>query len=147
MDKELKVLDRGSTHKWLGCMLPHFKCGTSPSDCVKSVLCTQTIFGQKNVTMRDCFKYFDTMVTPAACSGAAHRNMYKQDLYKMDVVFRRLLCSIVGPPGNVDWTLLWHEILCHWNERTKFFAARHGLITWSPVCLGQYWRFAIGGHI
>ena len=56
----------------------------------------------KNVTMRDRFRYSDAMVTPVACFGAAHRKMYKQDLYKMDVVFRRLLRSIVRPPGDVD---------------------------------------------
>ena len=82
------------------------------------------------------------MVTPVACFGAAHRKVYKQDLCKMDIVFRRLLRSIVGPPGDVDWTLPWHKILHHWNERVKFLTARHGLKTWSVVCLGQYWNFA-----
>ena len=51
------------------------------------------------------------MVTPVACFGAAHRKVYKQDLCRMDIVIRRLLRSIVGPPGEVDWTLPWHEIL------------------------------------
>ena len=40
------------------------------------------------------------------------------------------------------WTLPWHEILHHWNERVKFFTSRHGLKSWSAVCLGQYWKFA-----
>ena len=88
------------------------------------------------------FKYFDAMVTPVACFGAAHRKVYKQDLCRMDIVFRRLLRSIVGPPGDVDWTLPWHEILHHWNERAKFLTARHGLKTWSVVCLERYWKFA-----
>ncbi len=30
------------------------------------------------------------------------KKVYKQDLCKMDIVFRRLLRSIVGPPGDVD---------------------------------------------
>ena len=63
--------------------------------------------------MRDRFKYFNAMVTPVACFGAAHRKVYKQDLCKMDIVFRGLLRSIVGRPGGVDWTLPWHEILHH----------------------------------
>ena len=98
--------------------------------------------------MRDRVKYFDAMVTPVACFGAAHRRVYKQDLCRMDIVFRRLLRfffllrSIVGPPGDVDWTLPWHEILHHWNERVKFLTVRHGLQTRSVVCLGQYWKFA-----
>ena len=99
-------------------------------------------FVNRNVTMRDRFKCFDAMVPPVACFGAARRKVYKQDLCKMDIVFRRLLRSIVGPPGDVDWTLPWHEILHHWNERVKSFTARHGLKTWSVVCLGQYWKFA-----
>ena len=45
-------------------------------------------------------------------------------------------------PFHVDWTLPWHEILHHWNEQVNFFTARHGLKTWSAVCLGQYWKFA-----
>ena len=69
--------------------------------------------------------------------GAAH----KQDLCKMDIVFRRLLRSWVGPPGAVDWTLPWHGIFPHWNQRIKFFTRRHGSKTWSPVCLGQYRTF------
>ena len=105
----------------------HLGFGTSPPCCVESVFCKQTIFGKQNA-----------MVTPAACFGAAHRKVYKQDLCKMDIVFRRLLRSIVGPPGDVDWTLPWHEILHHWNERVNFLKARHGLKTWSAVCLGQY---------
>ena len=42
----------------------------------------------------------------------------------------------------MDWTLPWHEILHHWNERVKFFTNRHGLKSWSAVCLGQFWKFA-----
>ena len=76
------------------------------------------------------------MVTPVACFGAAHRRVCKQDLCNMDIVLRRLLRFIVGPPGDVDRTLRWHDILPHWNERGKFFTARHGLKTWSAVCLG-----------
>lgn len=60
------------------------------------------------------------------CYNAAHKTASKQDLYKMDIVFRRLLHSIVGPPGEMDWTLPWHEIFHHWNEQAKVFTARHG---------------------
>ena len=42
----------------------------------------------------------------------------------------------------VDWTLPWHEILHHWNERAKILTARHGLKIWSVVCLKQFWIFA-----
>ena len=38
-------------------------------------------------------------------------------------------------------TWMSHETLHHWKERVNFFTARHGLKTWSAVCLGQYWKF------
>lgn len=48
----------------------------------------------------DRFRYFNAVVTPVACFGAAHRKACKQDLCK---VFRRLLRSIVRPPADVDY--------------------------------------------
>ena len=77
-------------------------------------------------------KYFDAMVTPVACFGAAHRKVY--DGYGVSPVTIR---SIFGPPGDVDWTLPWHEIPHHWNDRAKLLTARHGLKRWSVVCFGQ----------
>ncbi len=74
---------------------------------------------------------------PAMDQGCGEGKVYKQDQCKIDIVFHRLLRSIVGPPGDVDWNLLSHEIRHHWNERINF-PARHGLKTWSAVCLGQY---------
>ena len=67
--------------------------------------------------MQGRFRYCNAMATPVACFGAAQR--------KVCIVFRRLLRSIVGPPGDVDSTLPWHEILHHWNKRVNFFTARH----------------------
>ena len=54
----------------------------------------------------------------------------------MDIVFRRLLRSIVGPPGDVDWTLPWQEIFPHWNERVNFLTARDGFFFFflAPFC-------------
>ena len=144
----IEVLDRGSTHQWLGCMLCTASTGNHAPDLAhhlqvasKAFFAHRPFLVNRNVTMRDR-KYFDAMVTPSACFGAAHRKVYKQDLWRMDIVFRRSLRSIVRPPGDVDWTLPWHEILHHWNERVKSLTDRHGLKTWSVVCLGQYWKFA-----
>ena len=152
--RAIEVLDRGSTHKWLGCMLCTAHTGSHSSNfffiisMLRRKLSMQTghtwyfFLVNRNVAMRGRFRYFNAMVTPVACFGAAHRKVYKQDLCKMDIVFRRLLRSIVGPPGDVDWTLPWHEILHHWNERIKFLTARHGSKIWFFVCLEQYWKFA-----
>ena len=145
----IEVIDRGSTHKWLGCMLCTANTGNHSLDLAhhlhaasKAFFANRPYLVNRNVAMQDRFRYFNSMVTPVACFGAAHRKVYKQDLCKMDIVFRRLLRSIVGPPGDVDWTLPRHEILHHWNERVNFFTARHGLKAWSAVCLEQYWKFA-----
>ena len=124
------MIDRGSTHKWLGCMLCTANTGNHSLDLAhhlhaasKAFFANSPYLVNRNVAMQDRFRYFNAMVTPVACFGAAHRKVYKQDLCKMDIVFRRLLRSIVGPPGDVDWTLPWHEILHHWNEQVNFFTA------------------------
>ena len=59
--------------------------------------------------MRDRFRYFNAMVPLVACLGC------------------RLLRSIVGPLGDVDWTLAWHELFIIWKTR-------------SAVCLGEFPR-------
>ena len=97
----IEVLDRASTHKWLGCMLCTAGTGSHAPDLAHHLqAASKTFFAHRpflvnrNVPMRDRFKYFDAMVTPVACCGAAHRKVYKQDLCRMDIVFRRLLRSI-----------------------------------------------------
>ena len=56
-------------------------------------------------------------VTPVACFGSGHRKIYKQDLRKLDVKFRKLVRAIVGPPGGLDWSAPWHHIFHEWNAR------------------------------
>ena len=58
----------------------------------------------RNIGLQDRLKYFNTVVTPVAVFGAANRKVYKQDPPKMDIVFRRLLPSTIGPLGDLDWT-------------------------------------------
>ena len=57
--------------------------------------------------------------------------MYKTDLIKFDVLFRKLLRSAVGPPAGMDWTRPWHETQHDWNGRVNEFAALHGIKLWS----------------
>ena len=108
----------------------------------RSVFAHRPFLVNRNVAMRDRFKYFDAMVTPVACFGAAHRKVYKQDLWRMDIVFARYYVPLLGHLVTWIGRCRWHEILHHWNEREKFLTARHGLKTWSVVCLEQYWKFA-----
>ena len=71
--------------------------------------------------------------------AAGHRTLYKTDLRNFDVVFRKLLRSVVGPPAGMDWTRPWHEILHDWNGRVNEFAALHGIKLWSQRCVQQHW--------
>ena len=65
----------------------------------------------KTVSLQHCLRYLDAVVNPVACYAAGQRKIFKEDLHKLDVTFRRLLLSVVGPPGGVAWTRPWHEIL------------------------------------
>ena len=112
----IEVLDRGSTHKWLGCMLCTANTGNHALDLAHHLHAASKAFFantqhlvKRNVAMQDRFRYFSAIVTPVACFGAAHKMLYKQNLCKMDIVFRRLLRSIVRPLGDVDWTLPWQS--------------------------------------
>ena len=65
------------------------------------------------------------------------------DLYKLDVVFRKMLRMIVGPPSFVEWNAPWHEILHHWNGKAVALAQQHGLNPWSEQSLKHHWKFAM----
>ena len=63
----IEVIDSGSTHKWLGCMLAAMHCKywqsqfgfrTSPPCCVENVLCKQTIFGKQKCCNARLFQLF-----------------------------------------------------------------------------------------
>ena len=70
---------------------------------------------------------------------AGHRTLYLRDF---DVLFRKLIRSVVGPPAGMDWTRPWHEILHDWNGRVNEFAALHGIKLWSERCVQQHWDLA-----
>ena len=99
----IEVLDRGSTYKCLGCMLCTASTGTHTLDLAhhfhaasKTFYANRPYLVNRNVAMRDRFRYFLLLVS------VRPQKIYKQDLCKMDIVFRRLLRSIVGPLGDVD---------------------------------------------
>ena len=83
----IEVIDRGSTHKWLGCMLCTASTGNHSLDLAhhlhaasKAFFANRPYLVNRNVAMQDRFRYFNAMVTPVACFGAAHRKVYKQVL-------------------------------------------------------------------
>ena len=60
----------------------------------------------------------------------------------LDVQFRKLCRSIVGPPPEVDWNAAWNEVLHLWNERVKNFIANAHVNTWSYITCKNYWNLA-----
>ena len=87
-------------------------------------------------------RYFDTIITPVACFAAGHRTILKKDLNKIDVTFRKLLRSVVGPPAATDWSRPWHEILHDWNARVVQFVEQYSVKPWSVRCLEMHWKLA-----
>ena len=87
-------------------------------------------------------EYFDCVISPVACCAAGHRSIYKQDLHRFDVLQRRLLDSVVGPPRDVDWTQPWHEILHQWNGRIQSFMGQLKCKPWSEMRLQHHWNLA-----
>ena len=94
------------------------------------------------VSIAQKLEYFDRVISPIACFAAGHRTIYRNDLRSMDVAYRRLLRSVVGPPRNMDWALPWHEILHIWNERVRAFTSQTGSKSWSEICLRHHWNLA-----
>ena len=85
---------------------------------------------------------YGPLAFPAHVSPYTRRMIYKQDLHRFDVLQRRLLRSVVGPPRNVDWTQPWHEILHQWNGRIQSFMGQLKCKPWSEMCLQHHWNLA-----
>ena len=69
----------------------------------KAFFANRNILCNKTVSLVKCLQFLDKIVTPVACFAAGHRKIYKADLETMDVHFRRLLRSVVGPPSQTNW--------------------------------------------
>lgn len=58
------------------------------------------------------------------CFAAAPGKLHERDLHYMDVICRKLLCSVVGAPAGLDLSCSWHGILHAWNEQVR----QHGAL-------------------
>eukprot|EP00439_Symbiodinium_sp_Y106_P084981 s314_g27.t1 len=96
----------------------------------------------KNVSLGARLRFFQSVVTPVACFASGYRTVRSQDLQAMNVEFRTLLRSIVGPPQNIVWEAPWHEVLHEWNERARRLEDRHCVLDWGFVALRHYWKLA-----
>ena len=77
----------------------------------------KSVLSDKSVSIAQRLACFDAMVTPVAGFASGHRIIYKHDLCKLDITFRKLVRAIVRPPGGLDWSAPWHDILHKWNAR------------------------------
>ena len=95
----------------------------------------------RHVSLATRLRYFDTIITPVVCFAAGHRPILQTDLNKIDVTFRKLLRSVVGPPAATDWSRPWHEILHDWTARVVQFVEPHSVKHWS-MRLEMHWKLA-----
>ena len=130
------VVDRDGCDKWLG-FSDAFCLGSrrEVTNRIFNIICrlhrgrslqTDIFFATTTCPYgNSCIFFID--VTPVACFAAGHRKISKTNLDTMDVHFRRLLRSVVGPLSQTNWLNPWHEILHDGNAR---------------VCSGG-WRFDV----
>ena len=143
------ILQRNVGQKWLGCMLAaegsqsqHLDLEYHLQQASKSFYANRWILLDRSVSISKRLKYFNAVVSSVACFGSGHRAIYSSQLATLDVHFRKLCRSIVGPPSEVDWNAAWNEILHLWNERTRSFVANAHVNTWSYITCKNYWNLA-----
>ena len=147
----IKVKEKESGHKWLGCMLSSAGSKSATLDidyhlqsANRAFFANKWIFLSRNVSIRNKLKlkFFDAIVTPIACFGAGPRCIHSADMDKFDIHFRRMIRCVVGAPGGICWQDPWLEILHIWNQRVreKVEACHMKTCSGSKICSGS-WRF------
>ena len=145
----IKVKQKESGHKWLGCMLSAGSSKNSTLDldyhlqsASRAFFANKWIFLSRNVSIRNKLKFFDAIVTPIACFGAGPRCIHNADMVKLDINFRRMLRCLVGAPGGICWEDPWHEILHIWNQHVREMIDACHMKTWAGKCAYEKWKFA-----
>ena len=147
--EQITVLDSTGSHKWFGCMLTSKGSKSSNTDieyllqaATKAFYVNKTVFCDKHVSICKRLRNFHTVVTPVVCFGAGPKAIHGVDLWKLDVHFRKLVGTMVGPAPQTNWDSPWHITLHAWNDRVNYFVQQSGIPTWTTSCLQQHWRFA-----
>ena len=140
---------------WVVCWQPK---GHNHNTSIWNIICskhrsvfTQTVgsYWDRSVSISKRLKYFNAVVSSVACFGSEHRAIYNSQLATLDVHFRKLWRSIVGPPSEVDWNAAWNGILIYGMNGLEVLlqmpASTHGLTSLAkitgisqnmlPVCL------------
>ena len=80
-----------------------------------------------NVSICKRLRYFHSIVSPVACFVAGHKAIHQIDFNKLDIQFRKVLRSVVGPPASIDCNLPWQTIWHEWNARVKTHVDQSGI--------------------
>ena len=145
---ELQIVDRDACHRWLGCM---FTAGRSKQHCqdvrfhltqaAKAFFANRWVLRDKNVSLGARLRFFQSVVTPVACFASGYRMVRSQDLQAMNVEFRKLLRSIVGPPQNI--------VGKHPGTKSCMSGMREHVALQTDIAfwIGGSWHFAIIGRL
>ena len=145
---KLTILQRNVSQKWFGCMLTAVGTQLQHIDFEYHLQQASIFFANRwilldrRVSISKRFKKFSTVVSSVACFGSGHRAIYNSQLATLDVQFRKLCRSIVGPPPGVDWNAAWNEVLHLWDERVTSCVANAHVNTWSYITCKNYWNLA-----
>ena len=114
----MKVKQRESGHKWLGCMLSAAGSKNAILDidyhlqsASRAFFADKWSFLSRNVSIRNKLKFFDAIVIRIACFGAGPRCIHNTDMVKLDINFQRMLRCLVGAPSGICLGDPWHETL------------------------------------
>ena len=142
---KLTILQRNVGQNWLGCMLTAAGTQLQHIDLEYHLLQTSNCFYanrwillDRSVSISKRLKYFNAVVSSCVCFGSGHRAIYNSQLATLDVQFRKLCRSIVGPPPERDWNAVWNL----WDERVRNFIANAHANTWSYITCKNYWNLA-----
>ena len=145
----IKVIERTSAQKWLGCMLSAHMSGDHGLDvdyhlqaASRAFYANRWILTDKAASLRERLRYFEAVVTPVAGFAAGHRTIYQDDLHKLDVQFRKFMRQVISPPADVDWSGPFHEVLHSWHEKISNVRSAEGILSWAEKALQHYWQFA-----
>ena len=83
---------------------------------------------------------YDSCCMPRRWPQKNLQNRSGNDSETMDVHFRRLLRSVVGPPSHTNWLNPWHEILHGWNALVARHVQEARVLTCSQPSLQQCWH-------